>query len=511
MAAAAEERKQEFPHFLYDPTVGAAQAYIQQHGAELVTNLVAEQQTAIQAMVAQAAHYDAMTADSLSFYIRPVIGLTKPQAATNLRYYNAVKTALLETHPRMKIENAEAKAREAAAKYAGKQHRYRAMNIARTELASAYNQGGYGAIKDAQAQGYIGDCKKTWLTADDERVCAICGGIDGESVNLDAMFSIKKLLPPAHPSCRCAVAYEEVTPPIVPQMANAANVLSQSDQFRREIKGRISPTLSRLQKQEFEDIISQWDDGQLSLYDNLSKNFTANEYHANGGAAYWPSKNAVQMDIDANKWERHIGNGRTGAFESKLHEEFHQLEHLLGISMTGMPQAKFTSPNSINLNFGQRMLAAIDKDVLSAINRAVAEKNAQSIANGGKPLYKQVKTLSQIPYDTKNAFIFWLRDMYSTPKERAQISAFTDAAGLTTEGRMNLQSYGFWGHSQSYDKDRGKAGATSETWATMSSVFLQADEETKDKLRDIMPETYKTYTTIFDEIIEYAKKHVLKY
>jgi len=49
-----------------------------------------------------------------------------------------------------------------------------------------------------------------WVTADDERVCPQCGGADGENVNMNDLFRIGKLLPPAHPSCRCAVAYVEV-------------------------------------------------------------------------------------------------------------------------------------------------------------------------------------------------------------------------------------------------------------------------------------------------------------
>jgi SPP1 gp7 family putative phage head morphogenesis protein len=214
MAQAAKERLEQYPKFLYDPSVSAAQSYIQQHGAELVTNLTAEQQVAIKAMVAQVAYYDATTADSLALLIRPVIGLTKPQAKANLNYYNTTLNAIKEAHPRITQERAEAQARDKAAKYAARQQRYRAMNIARTELATAYNQGAYGATLDAQERGYIGDCKKTWLTADDERVCKECGGVEGESRNMKEMFSVGVLIPPAHPSCRCAVAYEEIAPPI---------------------------------------------------------------------------------------------------------------------------------------------------------------------------------------------------------------------------------------------------------------------------------------------------------
>ena len=218
MATAAEEQNKRFPHFLYDPRMGAAQAYIQERGTSLVTNLVAEQENALRAMVAQAAHYDGMTADSLSRIMRPVIGLTKPQAKANLNYYNAVLTGLREANPSMRQATAEKQAREAAAKYAARQHRYRAMTIARTELATAYNEGAYGATHDAQEKGYIGDCKKTWLMADDERVCSACSSLDGESVNMEAAFSSGVKLPPAHPNCRCAVAFEEITDSLMPTL-----------------------------------------------------------------------------------------------------------------------------------------------------------------------------------------------------------------------------------------------------------------------------------------------------
>ena len=73
-----------------------------------------------------------------------------------------------------------------------------------------YNQGGYTSTLDAQAQGYIGDCAKTWLTADDERVCPVCGSVDGDKVGMHEKFSNGHDLPPAHPNCRCGIAYEEI-------------------------------------------------------------------------------------------------------------------------------------------------------------------------------------------------------------------------------------------------------------------------------------------------------------
>ncbi|MDE7053307.1 MAG: minor capsid protein [Oscillospiraceae bacterium] len=217
-AAAAQEVKDRYPRFIYEPSVSAGMDFIRQHGAELVTNLAAEQRAAVNAVIAHVSGYTAVTPDEAARIIRPCVGLTKPQAVANARYREKVKNSVYEAHrkahphgnPDKAAQIAERKAQEAAARYAAHQHRYRAQNIARTELAFAYNAGAYGATKDAQAQGYIGDCVKVWLTAYDERVCPICSAMDDEKRNMDETFSNGKMLPPGHPSCRCAVAYEEI-------------------------------------------------------------------------------------------------------------------------------------------------------------------------------------------------------------------------------------------------------------------------------------------------------------
>lgn len=207
---AAQEVQAKYPYFLYEPSVSASMDYIKQHGAELVTNLAQEQREALNAVIAHCSGYTAVTPDEAARMMRPCIGLTKPQALANVRYREAVKAAYLKAHPHGKEATADKKAADAAARYAARQHRYRAQSIARTELAYAYNAGAYGATKDAQAQGYIGDCMKVWLTAYDERVCPICSQMDEEKRNMDEPFSNGKMLPPGHPQCRCAVAYEEI-------------------------------------------------------------------------------------------------------------------------------------------------------------------------------------------------------------------------------------------------------------------------------------------------------------
>ncbi|MCI8843871.1 MAG: minor capsid protein [Oscillospiraceae bacterium] len=208
--AAASDLAARYPQFLYEPSIEAAAAYIRRHSAELVTNVTQGQKQAINAAIAHLTGYTAVTPDEAAYILRPMVGLTMPQTVANARYFEHVRQSYLEAHPRCRPETASKKAAEAAARYAGRQHRYRAQNIARTELAFAYNAGAYGATKDAQERGYIGECVKVWVTADDERTCPVCGELDGRKASMDALFSIGKLMPPAHPSCRCAVAFEEI-------------------------------------------------------------------------------------------------------------------------------------------------------------------------------------------------------------------------------------------------------------------------------------------------------------
>lgn len=192
--------------------------WIQNHGAEFVTVVTQEQKGAISALLARSVR-EKHSVDELAKFIRPCIGLTEPQAKANLRYYENMVANLKEQHPRMKTESVQKKAREAAAKYAEKQHQYRAMTIAQTEMATAYNQGADEAIRQAQAQKLIGTVIKRWCTSGDDMVCEQCRALEGLELAMDDKFQMgsgwnagENLTPPAHPRCACAVEYIETEP-----------------------------------------------------------------------------------------------------------------------------------------------------------------------------------------------------------------------------------------------------------------------------------------------------------
>lgn len=109
------------------------------------------------------------------------------------------------------IDEAELLAQEAADNYAQRLLKTRASNIARTELATAQNQGRYIHWQQLAEAGVIDPSVtvKEWRTAPEfvsskTEVCPICEPMDGIQAPLWGEFpEVDVIMPPAHPNCRC--------------------------------------------------------------------------------------------------------------------------------------------------------------------------------------------------------------------------------------------------------------------------------------------------------------------
>lgn len=213
MLVATQEIQRKYPEWYFNPTNEGIKIWTETRSASFVTNSVGTQIQCIRAVVRRAAVLEDMSVDELARAIRPIVGLTYQQGIANLNYFTTLVNNGMSTQ----------KARDMAMRYAARQHRYRGYNIARTELAFAYNKGTHFGVRQAQEAGYMGKTIKRWCTADDERVCTVCGTLDGAVADMDEDFNFTtklertnhgiKRTPPAHPSCRCVVLYEEVEPP----------------------------------------------------------------------------------------------------------------------------------------------------------------------------------------------------------------------------------------------------------------------------------------------------------
>ena len=191
----------------------------------------------------------------------------------------------------------------------------------------------------------------------------------------------------------------------------------------------------------------------------------------------------------------------------------HQLDHVLanrkspfallndgsGYHYTGA----FTHPDTVT---GQKLLQAIDEDVLNFINTAVD----WDVAVNGTAA-KRIKSLGRISADAKEATIRYLKAQFPTAKDRARIDTLTDVIGLTTKGNLHPWKHGFWGHRLDYTQNAGKRGATSEAWANFGAFFIRGDTEVLDALTQVMPKTVSAYQEVFNEVLEYAKTNTLTY
>ena len=212
IVAAATVIEKKYPLWRFDPMGAGVQEWTAAHSAEFVTNVTTTQIEGLRAVVRRAAVLEDMSVDYLARAIRPMVGLYQGQADANMRYFETL------------IANgtSQQKALDLSARYAARQHRYRAMMIARQELAMAYNTGADQGVRQAQAAGYMGETVKIFCTADDERTCPTCGGLEGTIVGMDEEFQVANrgsykftgLYPPVHIQCRCAVMYREAERPI---------------------------------------------------------------------------------------------------------------------------------------------------------------------------------------------------------------------------------------------------------------------------------------------------------
>jgi SPP1 gp7 family putative phage head morphogenesis protein len=176
-------------------TAQAIQDFVDERGAELVTGINDDIRAMLQDMIDIGLERK-LSPYQLSQITKPCVGLTDRDAGAVSNYL----TSLLDSG--MSFDEALAKAKT----YANELRDARAFNIARTELAAAFNQGQLDSIQNAMSE--LGaQAAKEWETAYDERTCEECADLDGETAAVDDSFSNGEDCPPAHPSCRCSLAY----------------------------------------------------------------------------------------------------------------------------------------------------------------------------------------------------------------------------------------------------------------------------------------------------------------
>lgn len=285
-------------------------------------------------------------------------------------------------------------------------------------------------------------------------------------------------------------------------------------QIRDDIKTITDPTIrTSAQKKEFADIVDAMDKDKANLYKQMMTETSGrNNYYEKKTGWYAPRERRVHMDLDHNHHETALGRTHlTGAWETKFHEESHQLDHILASMRSPFairPDGTcdmwaFTNTGTVT---GKKLIKAIDDDILTLMNDAISWYD-----NENGTITKHITNLGRISGDAKDALRAYLKSHYSTERDRALIGIATDAIGTSTGGRVHPYSWGFWGHPTDYCKTTGKNGATSETWASVSSALWRGDTEELDAVRQLMPNTVSAFSQVFGEVVKYATTHKIKY
>ena len=370
--------------------------------------------------------------------------------------------------------------------------------LVRTETMHYLNESSLKSYED------FGVKEVKFWAAEDERTCEKCGSLHGKT------FKIKdKKVLPLHANCRCTYL------PVVGTHLNDGdnNDIIKDEKEIQKYKENVlknNKSLNSTDQKAFSKYLDNFDKDTLNLYSNLSEHFTNNKYYG-GDGIYSPSRRRIEMDLRSNMFEKVTGKNE-GAFQTKFHEEFHQLDHLLAKTEfakddNGKIQAYNTdSFTNTDTKIGYDMFDAIDTDVLNLVNKAIDWKSEKE----GKKIRK-LKGLERVSRDARYSTIAYLQEFYGDKATKARISTLTDSIGLVTDSKICPYDFGFWGHKEKYNKERGRDGATSETWANFGSMMLRQDEEELKLMNELMPNTIKVYTEVFEQVKEYAKSNKLSY
>jgi SPP1 gp7 family putative phage head morphogenesis protein len=135
--------------------------------------------------------------------IQKVVGLDGRQATALSKFY---ESTIEEGRKKgLSYQDAVAKAEKLGNQYRDRLWKQRAARIARTEIATAANEGRALAWQEADQAGLIPDgTKKRWITALDERTCPECSELNNQEVDWQGVFSTGNEMPPAHVNCRCS-------------------------------------------------------------------------------------------------------------------------------------------------------------------------------------------------------------------------------------------------------------------------------------------------------------------
>ena len=269
---------------------------------------------------------------------------------------------------------------------------------------------------------------------------------------------------------------------------------------------------------ELVKMAQRMDEDALKVQSALSDMIKTNHYGDRGKGWYSPYRHMVEMDMSSNTHERSLGNGLKGAWQTKYHEEGHQLDHLLSnveeISGTKGSVARAFTYSATET--GKKIQQAIETDLVSFVNKSISYYNWKHGKESGFKEVKLITNFNRLSREVRYAFDEYYCSLTSSGMDRPEacrMGILTDAIGLFTKDRLsrNTLSCGGWGHDSAYNKDRGENGSASETWATFCALRTAGTKEEQDRARALLPNTWSIMNSVYHDIAVYVESNQLIY
>jgi hypothetical protein len=159
--------------------VPASEPWIQQYAGEQITLISQNTRLAVRTILREG-FSEGTSVQRLAGELKQHLGLTRPQLRSLRNLEARLQARGLSAR---EVERQLAIARRVAI-------RQRALNVARTEALAAASAGQQLLWERAEAQGLFAPdtARRSWLTARDEKVCPICGPMDGQQRGLHEPF-----------------------------------------------------------------------------------------------------------------------------------------------------------------------------------------------------------------------------------------------------------------------------------------------------------------------------------
>lgn len=197
---------------------------------QLSTNLNTTARQTIRQIITDAVEGNITRVDAAN-KIRRLVGLIPQHAIAVDNYLNKMLADGVK----------QSVAKKRAEKYAERLLRYRANTIARTEIARAVGTGQTEYWKQMRSEGFLPpEARRVWITAQDEKVCKICGPMDGVLADIDGFFDTSagpsEYPQASHPNCRCTAGIT-----IVKQKKKSAISKEESLSFAHWLLSKANP------------------------------------------------------------------------------------------------------------------------------------------------------------------------------------------------------------------------------------------------------------------------------